>query len=257
MISPDPTADPKPCPWCGGTKIRTGYVPNTGGNIHFENCSQCGADGPRYNPNKVPKFEQWNRRAPQPEPAKEPASAETATPDRSIIEHPKTLAEWCYNELRSSDKLFEEIIRIMGGAPIDQCADAGYKWACADCWVDDYDASVEVIRGIDWPELTREQADEILSLGFGQIYESLANADTSTPTGILWTKTRRGWCHPRNKGDGNMRMVKAITERDMALARIRELEAALHHWLYVWDETDCEHDDVMPAVDETRKALNP
>jgi len=143
---------------------------------------------------------------------------------------PANMAEACYAEEQWTDRLFTEVNRIMGGKPLDECADKDYKWACVDCWVDPYDASVEIIRGIDWPELTKEQAMAILDLGFGQIYESPANADTTSRDGFLWTRKGRGWCIPKNRGDGNVRMVKAIHERDTLRAELsaaqRERDAA-------------------------------
>ncbi len=55
-----------------------------------------------------------------------------------------------------------------------------------------------------------------------------------------------------------MRTIRedAIEQMKEATAARDEAREALKHWLRVWEETDCEHDDVMPAVDETRKVLS-
>lgn len=60
---PDPTAEPKPCPFCGHRSIVTETISNTGGCLKFDWCTLCRAEGPRYNSNDVGRFVKWNRRA--------------------------------------------------------------------------------------------------------------------------------------------------------------------------------------------------
>lgn len=101
----------------------------------------------------------------------------------------KSLAERCYAEEQASDELFNTIHSILGGGPIEKCTEEGFHWPCVDTWVDPYDASVEVILGPGQPPMTREQADQILALGFGQIYES--------PEGRNWSKGSTYECSAR------------------------------------------------------------
>ena len=135
---------------------------------------------------------------------------------------PANLAQRCFDEDRATDELFKTINAIMGGRPLEECASPGYKWAATDTWVDDYDQSVEIIRGPEQPELTQEQATAILDLGFACIYESPADADTNSRDGFLWTRNGRSWCMPRKRDDENVRLVKATAQRDTA---IRERDA--------------------------------
>ncbi len=120
----------------------------------------------------------------------------------------KTLAERCYESERAGDELFKEIHRILGGPDLIHCSEPGFAWKCADSWVDGYDASVEVVL-CDGIRLNRQQADEILALGFGQIYES--------PAGVCWTKTSNHACSPRDVHEESSLRVAALK------AKIREL----------------------------------
>jgi hypothetical protein len=83
-----------------------------------------------------------------------------------------TLAELCYRHRDHDDELFAKLNNILG-CDIGDCLKPGFVFQCTDSWVDGYDGSVEVIRpdGSQW--MTREQADAILALGFGMIYESV------------------------------------------------------------------------------------
>ena len=82
-----------------------------------------------------------------------------------------SLAERCYLAGYVEQELFETVALILGSDP-EKCLDEGFKWQVSDCWWDEYDCSIEVIRQEDCEQMTREQADQILALGFGQIYES-------------------------------------------------------------------------------------
>lgn len=82
-----------------------------------------------------------------------------------------SLAERCYDSHRAGDELFEKINLILGVSSED-CLQENFIWGAWDVQWDDYDGSVEVIRPEGAEFMTREQADQILKLGFGQIYES-------------------------------------------------------------------------------------
>lgn len=55
---------------------------------------------------------------------------------------------------------------------------------------DYYDGSIELLFQDGFEGLTREQADKILELGFGMIYETIGNK------GICWTEKGMGECNP-------------------------------------------------------------
>lgn len=103
----------------------------------------------------------------------------------------KTLADRCFDVERAESELFETIHFILTGTDITGCSKEGFVWGCTDCWVDEYDTSVEIVGNFP---LNQEQANKILDLGFGCIYESCEGQ------GRVWN--RRGWsrCSPR-EGD--------------------------------------------------------
>lgn len=96
-----------------------------------------------------------------------------------------TLAERCYHSQRAEDELFNKIHYILGGEDLKNCLNPTFKFLCYDCSTDHYDDSVEVILTDGTPPLTRESADKILELGFGQIYESQGdNCNVWTRKGV-------------------------------------------------------------------------
>lgn len=105
-----------------------------------------------------------------------------------------TFAEKCYAEERYTMQLFTKCNEIMG-CDERKWREPGFAWAVKDAWTDDYDASVEVVMNPDFPPMTREQADAILALGFGQIYESQGERGTN------WTRSHVGKCSPRESRD--------------------------------------------------------
>ena len=96
-----------------------------------------------------------------------------------------TLAERCYESHRAGDELFEKVNLILGVNP-ENCLEENFVWGAWDVQWDDYDCSVEVIRPNGAEFMTREQADQILALGFEGIYESCGEK------ALQWTKTGCG-----------------------------------------------------------------
>lgn len=91
-----------------------------------------------------------------------------------------TLGDRCFahNDTDPHDELFVALQVIFDGKVVDT-------------WTDSYDASVEIVLTDSATPMTREQANAILALGFGRIYESQGER------GILWGPTGSGPCSPR------------------------------------------------------------
>lgn len=140
------------------------------------------------------------------------------------MDKPTTLAERCYDVTRALDTLYDKIHTIMGGADIRRCCEEGFIFPVIDTWVDDYDASVEVVTREGQPKMTREQADQILALGFGCIYETPQN-NSEVNGGVMWTKTYNGWCQPKPRDDDRQELVKAKHDRDALRAILDEISA--------------------------------
>lgn len=136
----------------------------------------------------------------------------------TLTQKPKgrTLAECSYDSDNSPGELFDTIHYILGGAPLDQCANDGFVWPCEDTWSDGYDCSVEVVLHASSPPLTRDQADKILALGFGQIYES--------PAGVNWTKDNQGPCSTREAYGGGLEKSALRAKLKAAEEKIAQLE---------------------------------
>lgn len=134
----------------------------------------------------------------------------------------KTLAERCYEEYRAraEEELFERVqIILSSGGSLKGCLHPDFKWFVSDVATDDYDNSVEIIKAINAPPMTREQADDILALGFGQIYETIVNID-GTREGFNWHKEGVCKCCPR-----------AFSLGEEENRRIAQMKAALE-WVY-------------------------
>lgn len=125
-----------------------------------------------------------------------------------------TLAERCYDRERAQDELFDTLQTLLGGRPSHECLTKGFEWRLADCWVDSYDGSVEIVIPEGAPAMTREQADVILALGFDVVYENLRGYEK----GRAWTKDGMDPI-PRSSRDGN-ESPKVAKLR----ARVAELE---------------------------------
>ena len=97
-----------------------------------------------------------------------------------------TLAERCYDRERAQDELFDTLQTLLGGRPSHECLTKGFEWRLADCWVDPYDGSVEIVIPEGAPAVTREQADAILALGFDVVYENLRGYEK----GRAWYRDR-------------------------------------------------------------------
>ena len=86
----------------------------------------------------------------------------------------KTLAQQCYDSEGVDMELFDKVNEILG-CNAENCGDEGFVWGAEDTWWDSYDQSIEVVRPQDAEWMTEEQANSILDLGFGQIYESIGD----------------------------------------------------------------------------------
>ena len=82
-----------------------------------------------------------------------------------------TLADQCFAHEEAGMEVFSKVNEILGCA-LKGCSAPDFKWGCYDTAYDSYDSSIEVIRPEGSPFMTREQADEILALGFSCIFES-------------------------------------------------------------------------------------
>ena len=99
------------------------------------------------------------------------------------------LADRCFDRAWADDELFDTIQVLLGGRPSEECLEDGFEWRVGNCWVDPYDASVEVVIPRGQPHLTRETADKVLALGFGRVYENVADQERC----VLWTASDQGW----------------------------------------------------------------
>ena len=119
------------------------------------------------------------------------------------------LAEQCYASTNVSDKLFDEVNKILG-CDTKQCLEEGFKWAVNDVFWDEYDWSIEIIRPEDSTWMTQEQANKIITdLGFSMIYESIGDQAV-----IHYRNISGGKCEPR-EADETLRLratIKALRE---------------------------------------------
>lgn len=126
---------------------------------------------------------------------------------------PPSLAKLCYDADNATDDLFKEINIILG------C-----KWpeemAILDCWVDGYDSSVEIVFPEQGEWMTREQADAVLALGFGMIYES----HNGTEKCAAWFHRAR--LAPRMDNYSSARLSRDYGE-EWTRQRFAKLQAAL------------------------------
>lgn len=106
-----------------------------------------------------------------------------------------TLAERCYDRERAEDELFSTIHKILVGDDLDKALDKGFVWRVIDVWCDPYDESVEVILCKNAKQMTRDEVNQILDLGFGQVWESCGDI------GIQWTRTYESKCIPKQSSD--------------------------------------------------------
>lgn len=141
-----------------------------------------------------------------------------------------SLAARCFDRNQAEFHLYTTLEEILGEDSV------------VDCWVDDYDQSVEIICGKEFAAITREQADKILALGFYQIYESHSGDQLS----IHWTKDSTGSCSPRERNESHSKLLKARQE-------IAELNARLAENTEV---TDSLRDEIQRGNDEWRELCN-
>lgn len=119
------------------------------------------------------------------------------------MENTQTLAQRCFDLSSAGDELFDAVNKILG-ADVEKCLDPDFKFQAEDTYWDFYDNSVEVIRSHGASFMIREQANQILDLGFGQIYESVGDE------GKHWSRSSEGKCSPR-KGDEKQRLRAEIS----------------------------------------------
>lgn len=115
-----------------------------------------------------------------------------------------TLAERCYDSDQVGDELFQKVNEIFG-VNYKNCLETGFVWGAWDVQWDDYDDSIEVIRPANSEFMSREQADQILALGFGKIYESCGDK------ACQWVKTGCGAVSPREP-DERLRLRAEVAQ---------------------------------------------
>lgn len=87
---------------------------------------------------------------------------------------PSSLAQKCYDSTQAEIELFDVVNEILGCSTGDCTAD-GFVWGACDTYWDEYDGSVEVVRPVDANWMTRDQANALLDLGFGVVFESIGD----------------------------------------------------------------------------------
>lgn len=90
-----------------------------------------------------------------------------------------------------------------------------------DSSYDYYDGSIEVVFSHNFPGLSREQADEILNLGFDRVYESVGDK------GTCWQRESHGACPAREIGQDTRRSVEKMK---LALKRAAQLAEIAADW---------------------------
>lgn len=83
----------------------------------------------------------------------------------------KTFAEKLFEYSELEMELFDRVNEILG-CNSEQCTKEDFVWGALDVGFDEYDCSVEVIRPDGAEYMSREQANEVIGLGFSRIYES-------------------------------------------------------------------------------------
>src|SRR5678816_3425420 len=106
-----------------------------------------------------------------------------------------SIADRMYALVGLEDSLFCKVNEILG-CDTEKCLDERFVWQCRDCYYDYYDNSIEVRRsaGLQW--MTEEQANQMLALGFGIIWETVGEE------AVMWShgkggKTTCQKCSPR------------------------------------------------------------
>lgn len=98
----------------------------------------------------------------------------------------KSLAERCFDLQNIEYEVFATIAKILG---FDEDRADFDKVPLIDVFWDYYDGSVELIRPQNSEWLTREQADNILGLGFDCIFETIGEEAR------CWNSTSYSGCH--------------------------------------------------------------
>jgi hypothetical protein len=83
----------------------------------------------------------------------------------------KTLAEQLFEFSDLEMELFEKVNEILE-CDTDKCLAPDFVFGAIDTLFDEYDMSVEVFRAEGANFMSREQANQILDLGFGRVYEN-------------------------------------------------------------------------------------
>lgn len=123
----------------------------------------------------------------------------------------KTIAERCFSVEQCESELFDTVHKILG-EDSDQCLKPGFVWEVTNTTTDSYDGSIEVIRPEGRPPMTRQQANAILALGFGIVFESIGD------TGRCITAKSDGPCSVHKGDDGlNLKRMKSELEQIRAV----------------------------------------
>jgi len=124
-------------------------------------------------------------------------------------EQPTNLAERCFDASEAESELYRKLLQIVSREE----KPTGYP--VLDCWVDPYDGSVEIVlwSGV---RLRRDQANDILALGFGVVFESFGEEK-----GVRWTKTGDSPCTARKGDDANKKTFVAQTKLEELTEKVR------------------------------------
>lgn len=136
----------------------------------------------------------------------------------------RSIAQRCFDSDNTDVELFEKVNRILGVDP-SRCTDSEFKWGASDTSWDEYDGSIEVVRPLGSEWMTDDQADQILSLGFRSIFESMGEEARHGSKGGNWWK-----CCPR-MGDEEQRLRMRLKESRAreAAARAQAFREAAEH----------------------------
>lgn len=128
----------------------------------------------------------------------------------------KTLAEKLFETTQLEDELFDKLSNILIGKTSGLSA-KDWEMGLIDFSWDEYDCSVEVIRSATATPMTREQANQILDLGFNCVYESCGES------GCYWDK--KGCYQCSYRGADEQTRIRGKFRN--ACKRIQDLENSL------------------------------
>lgn len=125
----------------------------------------------------------------------------------------KSLAARCFANTELEFELFRRVNEILG-CNVEECLNDGFRWGADDVGWDDYDESIEVIRPDTSVEMTLQQANAILNLGFDIVYETIGQRCQR------WDRHGVTSAHPSNP-DQVQRLRATLEVARTEIARLR------------------------------------